>query len=595
METKIKNPVSNSAMLEWQLRNVLSELSHVQLHSQDEDCPCSQTELDPPEFCLAKHLLNVSGLASETELMDDPHYEMWATLASEAMAHHKTAKGIHCKGGTWPELPEWSRSWRKKIEPLYYHMCNIKSVKKVKVHDVEEPPKQISKEEIDRIFQLMDTCQRTPAKYQYLVDLFQDGIDEIRFDLSDVAAGKETKLDEVLERLEQGVKSIQESKIFLQFMKTMSRFHTYSTGNIMLIMLQKPDATRVAGFNTWKDLGRFVKQGERGISILAPCWNTKPRKVKVIEKDPGTGEEIEVEKTVYPSAPDHRYFKVVTVFDYSQTGGKELPMVEVPVLTGNATRPLFDRAKQFANSQGIKVEINNNPALPVSASTMGYWYKGGKSIWVRADVEQEQQTKTLLHEIAHAICEMNNSQNAETMAESVAYCAAAHFGFDTGVRSFPYVALWAEDIKVLRTNLEVIRKVTGDMILGIEKVSSKEDNELQELEKALKNVEHKLEKNPYLAMDTIMHDARECGCSVCVDKKGNLSKGPEVCGSASTVEVPLTCSGTDDRVLAILHNHPSGIQRPSEADLIVSQKHNIAVCIKVEGSKLIKCFKTSGS
>jgi len=116
---------------------------------------------------------------------------------------------------------------------------------------------------------------------------------------------KERKIDEVLKRLKEGVNDIQESDNFKQFLLTMSKFHDYSIGNLILIMVQKPEATRVAGFKTWKDLGRWVKKGEKGIAILAPCLPPKGQRSK-----PREGENEEEEIEVSPL-----YFKVVHVFE----------------------------------------------------------------------------------------------------------------------------------------------------------------------------------------------------------------------------------------------------------------------------------------
>jgi hypothetical protein len=137
MTTK-KNTTSAPLMLEWQYRTLLSELSHVTLHAQDDSCPCNQVHLGDDgkhlaEYCLGKHLLNVQSLALETALMDNSHADMLDDLASEALQYHETAKKIYCKGGTWPDLAQWARDARKKIEPIYY-AC---SVKKAKVHDID--------------------------------------------------------------------------------------------------------------------------------------------------------------------------------------------------------------------------------------------------------------------------------------------------------------------------------------------------------------------------------------------------------------------------------------------------------------------------
>jgi hypothetical protein len=129
MPAKNKASGSHKDMLEWQYRTIIAELSHVSLHSADESCPCNQVALDPPEYCLGKHLLNVSSLASETAMMDSQHGSIFNDLAEESMDLHLKAKNIYCKGGAWPDLADWSRTWRKKLEPIYYSCDTRKKVK----------------------------------------------------------------------------------------------------------------------------------------------------------------------------------------------------------------------------------------------------------------------------------------------------------------------------------------------------------------------------------------------------------------------------------------------------------------------------------
>jgi len=270
---------------------------------------------------------------------------------------------------------------------------------------------------------------------------------------------KERKIDEVLKRLKEGVNDIQESNNFKQFLLTMSRFHDYSIGNLILIMMQKPETSRVAGFKTWKDLGRWVKKGEKGIAILAPCMPPKGQKT-----EPKEDEEEEI--NVNPI-----YFKVVHVFDVSQTDGELLPEFEVPALTGEANEELFERIMVVTRVQGLDVSFDSRPHQdPAIKGTYS-----GKSIWVRPEESRAQQLKTLLHEVAHYYSEnvfRIPRRDAETIAESVAFTVGAHFGFDSGTRSFSYVALWAEDKKVLEANLAAIRKVSTKMFDALESIKT---------------------------------------------------------------------------------------------------------------------------
>jgi len=265
----------------------------------------------------------------------------------------------------------------------------------------------------------------------------------------------ERKIDAVMRQLKDGVESIQDSSHFRLFLTTMSKFHNYSLGNQILIMLQQPEATRVAGFQTWKNLDRWVKKGASGIAILAPVM---PPKEKQEKKDEEEADEL---------TPTPVYFKVVHVFDISQTEGKQLLEFEVPVLTGEANEELFAKALALAKAQGVEVSFEPRPQQ--DPGIKGQF--SGKSIWIKPDESKAQQLKSLLHEMAHYYSEgvfRIPRRDAETIAESAAFTVGAHYGFDSGVRSFPYVALWSQDKKVLQANLSSIRKVATVMLEGIE-------------------------------------------------------------------------------------------------------------------------------
>ncbi len=289
----------------------------------------------------------------------------------------------------------------------------------------------------------------------------------------------EKKIDAVMKQLKAGVEGIQDSYQFRLFLTTMSKFHDYSIGNQILIMLQKPEATRVAGFNTWKDLGRFVKKGEKGIAILAPIM---PPKVK--SNCPGCGAEVSrkarycpdcghpLETTSVIDMGHPRYFRVVYVFDLSQTEGENLPEFDVPALTGEANEELFTDLLAHMRQCGISVEFDSRPNM--DPDIKGFYSPSG--IWVRPEEPRAQQLKTLLHEIAHYYSEgvfQIPRADAETIAESAAFVIGAHFGFDSGVRSFPYVALWAKDKKVLEDNLSAIRRVSTTIMEALEEMKTR--------------------------------------------------------------------------------------------------------------------------
>ena len=294
-----------------------------------------------------------------------------------------------------------------------------------------------------------------PDKYKELIPFIDSPLPPTAdFLVAVVPEVGERKIDAVMKQLKDGVETIQDSAQFRLFLTTMSKFHDYSVGNLILIAIQKPGATRVAGFVTWKDLGRWVKAGEKGIAILAPVMPPKPKK-----------EEGEEEEEI-PLTPV--YFKVVHIFDISQTEGKPLPEFEVPVLTGEANEELFAKVIELAKSQGVQVSFEPRPYLDPSIKGQ---YSPPNSIWVRPEESRAQQLKSFIHELAHYYSEgvfRIPRRDAETIAESAAFAVGAHYGFDSGVRSFPYVALWSQDKKVLAQNLSSVRKVADTILHALE-------------------------------------------------------------------------------------------------------------------------------
>ena len=337
--------------------------------------------------------------------------------------------------------------------------------------------RQVEPERLPQV--LIEGGEPLPSQYRYLARWVSGTLPEYSLAVELLPAVEtvtgERKIDVVMKQLKDGVETIQQSDRFRLFLSTMAKFHEYSIGNLILIMIQKPGATHVAGFNTWKDLGRWVKASEKGIAILAPVMPPRPTcpdcgaKIrKGVRFCPQCGKEIEVQEEI-GGAP--RYFKVVYVFDLSQTEGKPLPEFEVPVLTGEANEELFSKIMTLAKSQGLTVSFESRPEQ--DPEIKGFY--SGKLIWVRPEEPRAQQLKTLLHEVAHYYSEgvfQIPRRDAETIAESAAFAIGAHFGFDTGVRSFPYVALWSQDKKVLEQNLSAVRRVATMIIEGIEGQSS---------------------------------------------------------------------------------------------------------------------------
>jgi len=328
---------------------------------------------------------------------------------------------------------------------------------------------------------LIEGGEIVPVKYRDIIGFLRDPLPEYSLLawLPAVEVEGEKKIDLVMKQLKAGVEGIQDSYQFRMFLTTMSKFHDYSIGNQILIMLQKPEAVRVAGFNTWKDLGRWVKKGEKGIAILAPVM--PPRSKATC---PGCGAEVSRKARYCPECghglettsgfdiEQPRYFRVVYVFDLNQTEGEDLPEFEVPVLTGEANEELFADLLDHMKRRGVRVDFDSRPQM--DSGIKGFYSQVG--IWVRPEEPRAQQLKTLLHEIAHYYSEgvfHIPRQDAETIAESAAFVVGTHFGFDTGVRSFPYVALWARDKKILENNLGAIRRVSTTIIEAMEEIKTR--------------------------------------------------------------------------------------------------------------------------
>ena len=286
------------------------------------------------------------------------------------------------------------------------------------------------------------------------------------------------RLKEIIDSIEKGIKEVFESGRYTEYLQVMSRFHNYSFNNTLLIYMQKPDATLVAGFNKWKDkFERNVNKGEKGIKIIAPT----PYKKKIVKDvlDPDTklpmrdenGEIIKEEKEV--SIPS---FRPVTVFDVSQTSGKELPTLASDL---NGKVENFDMLKE-AISRSAPVPISFKPLRP---DTDGYFSPKRQEIVIREGMGEVQTVCAMIHESAHAklhnpayIPETDDKSklsrsDEEVQAESIAYTVCAYFGIETGENSFGYLASWSQnkELKELKESLDVINKTSSELITAIEK------------------------------------------------------------------------------------------------------------------------------
>ena len=286
------------------------------------------------------------------------------------------------------------------------------------------------------------------------------------------------KVKEITDQLEQGIQDLFESEKYMSWLRTMSKFHDYSLNNTLLIAFQRPDATLVAGYTAWqKQFGRQVQKGEKAIKILAPA----PYKEKVeIEKlDPVTKTPIysddgkpiiEVQEVTRPA------FKVVSVFDVSQTEGREIPSLGVDELSGDVREyeMFFEALKR---SCPVPMEFEN-----IEGSAKGYYHQMEQRIAIREGMSQVQTIKTAIHEMAHQRLHavdpldekseiINQSRSSkEVEAESVAYTVCQHYGIETSDYSFAYVAGWShgKETPELKASLNTIRKTTNEMITEID-------------------------------------------------------------------------------------------------------------------------------
>ncbi len=266
---------------------------------------------------------------------------------------------------------------------------------------------------------------------------------------TDKAKELRKRIDDSLDILAKAVDDVRASEAFKAYLDVQARFHCYSWHNSMLIAMQRPDATRVAGYKTWQSLKRQVRKGERGITIFAPCpW----------KREVGRGDgETETEQGIY--------FRAVHVFDVGQTDGPDMPDVDVPTVD-IASDDLLADLHRVAEQRGIKVNFDT-----LSGGLFGV-SKGG-TIDVDNGHATGQQAKTLAHELAHEALHKTERTGltrsvAELEAESVAYVLCTHFGLDVEVRASRYIALWDGDRTALRASLERIANTARNILDDVE-------------------------------------------------------------------------------------------------------------------------------
>ena len=298
--------------------------------------------------------------------------------------------------------------------------------------------------------------------------------DKNNFDPKAAAEARKKEMEEITTKLEKGVKDIFSSDNFKDYLNFCAKLPRYSVNNQILIMMQKPDATRCQSFTNWKEVNRHVRKGEKGIRILAPApykMQKEQEKVDasgktVLDKD---GEPVKETVEVTINA-----FKPVSTFDVSQTEGEPIPSPGVDELTGSVE-----------GYETLLAAIKEVVPVPISfeqidSGAKGFYHLEENRIVVQEGMSEAQTVKTLLHEASHQALhskeamdsagEKKSKNQKETEAESVAYVVCQHYGIDTSDYSFPYVATWSADKEVpeLKASLDTIRRTASELIVKID-------------------------------------------------------------------------------------------------------------------------------
>ena len=269
------------------------------------------------------------------------------------------------------------------------------------------------------------------------------------------------KIKAALERIDQGLATINTDEDWLKFLRFQSLFYQYSFGNTMMIFLQNPEASYVMGYKAWNKLGRYVRKGSKGLAILAPCINKievfKEPENKAIYHD----EEGEKETKKVLSG-----FRIAYVYDIADTDGSDemLPIL-VKGLSGNTEteRDIFIRLMTVISKEFVVQEVTGT-------SSKGSYNLESKVITVRSDLEYLQRIKTLLHETAHAYdFEMNPDESIprnrrELIAESVAFVVSLRLGLDTSSYSMSYIQSWLRDKEELKAIADTVQKISYRII-----------------------------------------------------------------------------------------------------------------------------------
>jgi antirestriction protein ArdC len=274
---------------------------------------------------------------------------------------------------------------------------------------------------------------------------------------------RDRRVREAVELLDAGVERILDSEEFKRYLAFAARFHRYSANNSLLILVQRPNATKIAGYKRWQELGRQVRRGEEGIRILAPIFRT-------IE-DEESGEKTRILCS----------FKVVKVFDVSQTdtvsGAGSLPEKPRPAaLPGSspAGRALAQSLARLCEAEGLELRESGEELDALYPGANGLYSPRRKLILLRETLADDQKAKSLTHELAHHLLHRDaraseaERPTLEAEAEGTAYAVLSYFGVDASDYSFAYVAHWAEQRVVVKAVLSNIQRAAREIIEAVE-------------------------------------------------------------------------------------------------------------------------------
>ena len=277
-------------------------------------------------------------------------------------------------------------------------------------------------------------------------------------------------MDSIMKSLESGVSDFFTSEKYGEYLKTMTKFHRYSFNNTLLIAMQRPEATLVTGYRNWQSMGRQVKKGEKGITILAPAPKKQKKAQALYDQnqmpvlDEQGNQKYEEVEVVIPR------FKATTVFDIDQTEGEPIQTIAPEELT-EAVQDFDLFIQAITDISPVPIRFDE-----IEGSSKGYYDNANKEIVIREGMSESQTIKTAIHECGHAMLHdrdlmlasgvKKDRETKEVEAESVAYSVCSAFQIETSDYSFPYIAGWSSgrDMKELRSSMDTIRQTAGKMV-----------------------------------------------------------------------------------------------------------------------------------